>query len=146
MSTQLNNSQSNEDLYKIEIQEPSTPVPESRVLEAPSAPVVLDRWDRDSSATPDDLPEQWDEDSLYQDIARAAEYFYPYLQPKAHIAKVEVLRTKIRGKDQRTWFEDENVAHKIYLESNFHSITLDIHASTNKHPPHLFPFQATQCK
>ena len=34
----------------------------------------------------------------------------------------------------------------MYLEQNSRSITLDIHASTNEHPPKPFLFQATQCK
>ena len=43
---------------------------------------------------------------------------------------------------------DSNVRliSKMYLEQNNSSITLDIHASTYEHPPHLFSFQAPQCK
>jgi hypothetical protein len=60
--------------------------------------------------------EPWNKYKLYLHIARAAEYFYPCLQPTAPIAEVEKLRRQIRCEDTRTWFEDENEAYLTYLD------------------------------
>ena len=45
-----------------------------------------------------------------------------------------------------SYYRNVRLISKIELEQNFHSIILDIHASANKHPPHLFSFQVTQYK
>jgi hypothetical protein len=60
--------------------------------------------------------EPWNRYKLYLHIARAAEYFYPYLQPTAPIVEVEELRRQIRGEDPHTWFVDENEAYLTYLD------------------------------
>ena len=39
------------------------------------------------------------------------------------------------------YYRSVRLISKMYLEQNSCSITLDIHASTNKRPPHLFRFK-----
>ena len=40
-----------------------------------------------------------------------------------------------------TKYSNVRLISKMYLEQNSRSITLDIHASTVEHPPHLFRFK-----
>ena len=39
------------------------------------------------------------------------------------------------------YYSNVRLISKMYLEQNSCSITLDFHASTNEHPPHLFLFK-----
>ena len=40
-----------------------------------------------------------------------------------------------------SYYSNVRLISKIELEQNFHSIILDIHASANERPPHLFHFK-----